>query len=364
MSRDLRDVDESSRLDKALLAHLPEGGEITAVTSLGLSEWCNTYRIDVRLPGGGSQTFFQKEALGENAKDLISSNWSSEPTMHRFIPEYVPQPIAAGPYDSIDNGYFFVMEWVDMMEGDLPIPEAFIPPVVALHENSWGKSPDGRFGATVNSWFGSLCLPNGWKNTWEEWWTHRMTLAFEKEKVAGGPLTPEDEKTVKLYLGKVLPRYIRPMESRGRSITPCLVHTDLWPGNFKLRADDESCVIFDSNPIWGHNELELATLRNPRYGMGAPYIQEYRRHIPPTEPLEDADDRLVMYMIGHQVYLATIYPDDDTLRNIWRNSTRRMVNQVLEEEAAGKPLVSQVLEEDAAEKPQVSLTALAPEVKI
>lgn len=50
--------------------------------------------------------------------------------------------------------------------------------------------------------------------------------------------------------------------------------------------------------------------------MGKPYIDEYRKHIAPAEPVEDADDRLVMYMIGNQVYLATVYLEDDTLRNM------------------------------------------------
>lgn len=129
----------------------------------------------------------------------------------------------------------------------LPCSEALIAPVVKLHESSWGKcpekSPHEKFGASANFWFGSLCLENGWTNTWEEWWVRRMTLAFEKERVARGPLGPEDEGMVGLSLYKVLPRYLRPMELNGRSITPCLVHTDLWPGNFKLRESDKSCHI-------------------------------------------------------------------------------------------------------------------------
>ena len=181
--------------------------------------------------------------------------------MHGYIPEYTPRPIAWGHYKSSDKAWFFLMEWVDMVDmadGGLPSPEALIPPVVKLHGSSCGKIitffPNTRFGESTNSWFGSLCLENGWEETWEKWWVRRMTLAFAKEKEARGALTPEDEGMVCLFLGKVLPRYLRPMESIGRSITPCLVHMDLWPGNFKLRESDKSCVIFDSNPIWGHNE--------------------------------------------------------------------------------------------------------------
>lgn len=206
------------------------------------------------------------------AEDLIRSNWASEPIMYGFIPKYVPRPIAAGRYKSMDDAWFFLMEWVDMVDGpdkvdgenkpagSLPSPEVLVPPVVALHSNSWGKcpetSPEKKFGASVNFWFGSLCLQNGWTSTWETWWINRMTQAFDKEAEARGPLATEYGEAVRLFLTKVLPRYLRPMESNGSSITPCLVHTDLWPGNFKLRKDEGSCVIFDSNPVWGHNERE------------------------------------------------------------------------------------------------------------
>lgn len=212
-----------------------------------------SFRRYITGPSSDTALTTLQEAIGENAEDLITSNWASEPVMYQFIPEYVPKPLAAGRYKSREDGYFFLMEWEYMRDGNLPSPNAFTPPVVALHQRSWAKSPKGKFGSSVNFWFGSLCLANGWTDSWEEWWVRRMTLAFEKERAAGGPLTQEDEETVSLFLGKVLPRYLRPMESNGRSITPCLVHTDLWPGNFKLRADG-SCVIFDSNRVWGHNE--------------------------------------------------------------------------------------------------------------
>ena len=65
----------------------------------------------------------------------------------------------------MDKGYFFLMEWEDMIDGDLPIPSAFIPPVVAHHQSSLGKFPDGKFGASVSFWFCSLCLANGWADT-------------------------------------------------------------------------------------------------------------------------------------------------------------------------------------------------------
>ena len=50
--------------------------------------------------------------------------------------------------------------------------------------------------------------------------------------------------------------------------------------------------------------VELSPFRNPRYPLGKPYIKEYHKYFPVSEPEEDADDRLIMYLIRHQVCLA------------------------------------------------------------
>ncbi|KAH0553009.1 hypothetical protein GP486_006794 [Trichoglossum hirsutum] len=63
-------------------------------------------------------------------------------------------------------------------------------------------------------------------------------------------------------------------------------------------------------------KVELGILRNPRYPLGTPYIKEYWKHIPPSQPQDDAESRLTMYMIRNQVSLASIYPMDPTLRNM------------------------------------------------
>jgi protein-ribulosamine 3-kinase len=38
------------------------------------------------------------------------------------------------------------------------------------------------------------------------------------------------------FFEKVLPRLLRPLENRGRTIKPCLVNGDLWYGNATMDA--------------------------------------------------------------------------------------------------------------------------------
>ena len=54
--------------------------------------------------------------------------------------------------------------------------------------------------------------------------------------------------------GKVIPRLLRPLGTGGRQIQPCLIHSDLWPGNVKPDAVTGEPIIFDSCAFWGHNE--------------------------------------------------------------------------------------------------------------
>lgn len=63
----------------------------------------------------------------------------------------------------------------------------------------------------------------------------------------------------KVFLDKAIPRYLSPLESGGRSIKPCLIHSDLWPGKIKPMASTDELCLFDACAYWGHNEGELSS---------------------------------------------------------------------------------------------------------
>ncbi|KAK4675159.1 hypothetical protein QC764_500770 [Podospora pseudoanserina] len=94
-----------------------------------------------------------------------------------------------------------------------------------------------------------------------------------------GPYSEEEAKLKEDFVPKVLPRYLRPLESGGRSIDPALCHTDLWPGNVKYRLDNEPPLVFDVNALWAHSELELGLFRNPRYLLDRVNAEEKERKV-------------------------------------------------------------------------------------
>ncbi|KAL1840085.1 hypothetical protein VTJ49DRAFT_820 [Mycothermus thermophilus] len=338
MATDDRDVDSNQKLDENLLAALPEGGKVVSVKPSGQSDYCATYRIQVSLPGGTSQVFFAKEGTGAEGLGCIESAWSSEQATYSFIPEHVPRPIAKGTYKSNPDKHFFLAQFVDMIEDEIPRPEAYMGALAALHSRSMGKSPGGKFGFDVNTRFGNLEQDNAWTDSWEEFWTRQMSdyLAREAAIHSADPPHEELERLKPLFLEKVLPRYLRPLESDGRSVTPCLIHADLWPGNVKYMSDGDTVCVYDACCMWAHNEADLGVIRNPRYPLGKSYLKEYWKRVPISEPEEDADSRMIMYMMRSQILLSILYPRDLKLRDIFVANMRLLVERVEAEEAEKK----------------------------
>ena len=65
---------------------------------------------------------------------------------------------------------------------------------------------------------------------------------------------PEMQELCKEILTKVVPRLLRPLETGGRQIQPCLVHRDIWDGNVSTDKATNTPVIFDATCIYAHNE--------------------------------------------------------------------------------------------------------------
>lgn len=185
---------------------------------------------------------------------MFRAFFAAESTIHSFIPDFNPRPLCIGRYKSDPDLHFYLAEFVDLVEDAVPGPKEYMEAVIALHARSMGKSPDGKFGFPTSTAYGDYLQNNEWESSWEVFYTRVMKDAFEFEERNRGT---HDDKLINLkevFFEKVIPRYIRPLESDGRSIKPALVHMDLWPGNVRYKLDMEAVCIYDSNTFWGHNE--------------------------------------------------------------------------------------------------------------
>ena len=182
----------------------------------------------------------------------MEGTFAAETAMYSAIPEHTPKPLAWGTYKSQPDVHFYICDFVDMLD-NIPDPRSWGETIARLHQNSMGKSPCGKFGFHVTTHLANVPVANTWNKSWEVFWTQQMRSLFEQEETLRG--VDKDFSNLKADLYKnVIPRLLRPLETGGRSVRPCLIHSDLWPGNVKPNAHDDKLCIFDACTYWGHNE--------------------------------------------------------------------------------------------------------------
>jgi protein-ribulosamine 3-kinase len=242
---------------------------------------------------GAGDNILQNQA-GSLGRRMMLGTYESEKVLCTYIPDNVPKAIAWGNYESNPDMYFYLAEFHEMIE-EVPDPIQFVDIVAKLHRDSLGRSPDGKFGFHVPTHLANIPNKPGWKDTWEETYAEALKTMMEFEALSQGTDDDEFEELKKQTLSVVVPRLLRPLETGGRKVTPCLIHTDLWPGNCMPDADTDNIIFFDSCAMWGHNEADLGSWRAPRYRMGKPFIREYQRRVGMDFPADDWDDRNQLY---------------------------------------------------------------------
>lgn len=229
---------------------------------------------------------------GDTGRRMMEGTYASEEIFHKYIPKHVPRPLAWGHYKSDPSTWFYLCEFHDMVEDEVPEADGFVNIIAQVHKKSMGKSE--KFGFHLPTHLANIPNDNSWQDSWESWFTQAMQKMLQVEEEGHG----KDEELEVLKTGlfeKVIPRLLRPLETSGRSIQPCLVHSDLWPGNAMPDVDTNEIIIFDSCAFWGHNEADLGSWRAPRYKMGRPFLRQYQRVMGMSEPKGDWDDRNALY---------------------------------------------------------------------
>jgi hypothetical protein len=189
------------------------------------------------------------EAVGA---DMMKGAFEAEQALYTFIPGHVPQPVAWGTYIDDPDTHFYMCEFVEMYD-DLPGACDWAAVVSTLHLNSMGKSPTGEFGFHVPTHLANVPVNNTWNSSWETFWAQQMKSLLDQDERING-LDEELGELKKAFFERAIPRYLRPLETEGRSIKPCLIHSDLWPGNIKPKTSSDELCMFDACAYWGHNE--------------------------------------------------------------------------------------------------------------
>lgn len=185
---------------------------------------------------------------------MVTQEFESMKTLYDMVPHLVPKPIAYGTYAASPNIHFFVSEFIEMTD-DVPDP-SFMASLADLHART--ISPNNKYGFSIPTFQRGIPQYTEWTDSWEEFFANSLKRVFELEEKTHGP-DKELKALERAILQKVVPRLLRPLETGGRTIKPCLIHGDIWDGNVSTKVADDSPVLFDASCSYAHNEGNLVT---------------------------------------------------------------------------------------------------------
>ncbi|KAJ4347801.1 uncharacterized protein N0V89_009171 [Didymosphaeria variabile] len=278
-------------INPQVVSKLPDGIIIKNIAAHGASFWTRTARLDAELDGEKKQ-YFLKTSFRDRGRGMMSGEFASMSLIYAAKPDLIPK---------------------------LPDLHTFPAMLAELHRA--GTSLDGRFGFAYTTYHGNTLIKHGWSNTWEGYFTRTTRELLRLEQEAQG-LHQQLIELTGPFLEKVVPRLLRPLETGGRTIKPCLIHGDLWFGNASMDRDSELPIIFDAASFYAHNEYDLGVWRATWNKIGKPYITEYHRSFPVSPPEEDHDDRNALYatLIVEMKKLVDKFPGDYEAWEDARNS--------------------------------------------
>lgn len=194
---------------------------------------------------------------------MIEGEHRSMKEIYSYMPEFVPQPIAWGRFQQASpETYFFL------------------------------------FGFYQVTFQGPNPQVTTWEDNWCTYFTRLLTDWLDSEVSLNGP-QPEYEAMYKEFVKEIIPPILEPLQADGRSLKPCLIHGDLWEENTGRNLETGRPVVFDAAVMYAHNEMELGMWRYGDHHFGEPYLSQYLSLMPPSEPVEQFDDRNRLYSMKY-----------------------------------------------------------------
>ena len=206
--------------------------------------------------------------------------------MHHAIPSFSPRPI----YHGTD---YIVTEYVSMSNRSKSLPE---------HLQQLGRSlsklhsslKQEQFGFDVISFCGTTALDNTWNNSWSSFWKNQRM----KPLLAQVKGQDEELDTLGQELCSRLDHWLGPDVLS--SVTPVLLHGDLWSGNWSVRNDTHQPFIFDPASYYGHYEAEFGIMKMFG-GFGKDFFDAYNQATDLTIQEEGTEERLIIYELYHHL---------------------------------------------------------------
>jgi protein-ribulosamine 3-kinase len=250
---------------------------------------------------------------GEDAQARVLAEFLSMKEIWQTMHSIAPKPWGYGKYEGQD-AYFFICDLLDLdlNPGVVKHPDAELlgAKLATLHRNSC--SPTGKFGFYCTVFDGKYPMEVSWNDNWTSFFRNLFICVYELDVKTNG-FRQDLNDCVQIMLDKMLPRLLDPLTSGGQTIKPTLIHGDLWQENIGTESATGDIYIFDACAYYAHHELELGMWRCQHHTLWMPEFREaYLRHNPPSEPVEEFDDRNRLYSVKYLLIHAVAFPGSGT----------------------------------------------------
>jgi len=245
------------------------GGSINAAWWVTLSDGTSRF---VKTNAGAAPDMFEREAEGlaalaeTGALRVPSGALAGEAAGERFL---TMEAIETGrPRSSFDAG--------------------FGRRLAEMHRSS----ASSRYGFDHDNYIGSTPQPNSWTEDWVEFFGrhrlgHQLDLARRRGLVDG-----ELSRLADRLLGRLSDLLTQPEEP------PCLLHGDLWSGNYMVDSAGEP-VLIDPACYYGQREADLA-MTELFGGFGPDFYDAYREAWPiPAGSFERTKIYKLYHLLNH-----------------------------------------------------------------
>ena len=241
-----------------------------------------------RLTLGGGRIVFAKSGPPQ-AMDLFEVEADALNALHDHAPRellVVPRPLGIS---RMAAHAVLLLPWLQLSAMD---QTALGRGLALLHQSSSLAADSRGYGWHRDGYIGSGPQPGGWRDRWGDAFIELRLLPQLKLGCSWG-LKLEDCQAFLEALATHLNRL---------SITPSLVHGDLWGGNAGALSDGRG-TLFDPAAWWAHHEVDLAMTRLFG-GFSSDFYRAYNE-VMTADP--GSQDRIEIYNFYHLLNHANLF---------------------------------------------------------
>lgn len=264
------------------------GRPISVRESTPVGGGCINHAEIALLDDGGR--LFVKSNRGTTAAEMFAREAQGLEALAAPGAIRIPDAPVAGTAGTDDELAFLVMEAVPAGRPKAGFFEDFGRRFARLHRETAraADGEEGAFGFHRDNFIGSTPQPNGWMDDWVAFFRTRrlgfqIELARERGLSDGALDSVMDRLLARLDILIQLP-----------DEPACLLHGDLWSGNYMSDEDGEP-VLIDPATYYGHREADLA-MTELFGGFDHTFYRAYGEEwpLPPGSP-----DRRELYKLYH-----------------------------------------------------------------